>query len=169
MRKYTIAVLVSNQFGVLNRVTSMFRRRQFNISALNVSETETNEYSRITVSFSGDEIKKQQLVNQLYKLPDVHSIKELNEDNAVCCELALIKVKNQPELDGEVKRAVEAFGAKTVDYSKNSIVYQLVDSTRRVDEFINIMSDFSILEICRSGDISLEKGETTIKKKIYYL
>ena len=66
MNRYTLAVLVRNQFGVLNRVTSMFRRRQFNISALTVSETETNEYSRITVVFDGEENAKQQLINQLY-------------------------------------------------------------------------------------------------------
>ena len=87
MNRYTIAVLVRNQFGVLNRVTSMFRRRQFNISALTVSETETSELSRITVVFSGEENAKQQLVNQLYKLPDVCSIKEFDENNSVNCEL----------------------------------------------------------------------------------
>ena len=77
MNRYTVAVLVRNQFGVLNRVTSMFRRRQFNISALTVSETETGELSRITVVFDGEETAKQQLINQLYKLPDVCSIKEI--------------------------------------------------------------------------------------------
>ena len=81
MNRYTIAVLVRNQFGVLNRVTSMFRRRQFNISALTVSETESNELSRITVVFSGAENKKQQLVNQLYKLPDVDFIEEITDDD----------------------------------------------------------------------------------------
>ena len=83
MHKSTVAVLVRNQFGVLNRVTSMFRRRQFNISALSVSETESNEYSRITVTFDSENTAaKQQLVNQLYKLPDVCSIKEFTADNS---------------------------------------------------------------------------------------
>ena len=93
MNRYTVAVLVRNQFGVLNRVTSMFRRRQFNISALTVSETETSEQSRITVVFDGEESNKQQLINQLYKLPDVCSIKELDPENSVSCELLLIKMK----------------------------------------------------------------------------
>ena len=93
MNRYTLAVLVRNQFGVLNRLTSMFRRRQFNISALTVSETETSEQSRITVVFDGEESNKQQLINQLYKLPDVCSIKELDPENSVSCELLLIKMK----------------------------------------------------------------------------
>ena len=70
MNRYTLAVLVRNQFGVLNRLTSMFRRRQFNISSITASETESGEYSRITFSFDGEENGKQQLINQLYKLPD---------------------------------------------------------------------------------------------------
>ena len=87
MNRYTVAVLVNNQFGVLNRVTSMFRRRRFNISSLTVSETETSELSRITVVFDGEEAGKQQLINHLYKLPDVCSIKELTDDNSVSFEL----------------------------------------------------------------------------------
>ena len=72
MGRFIVAVLVYNRYGVLNRVTSMFRRRQFNISTLTVSETESHEYSRITVTFEGGENAKQQLINQLYKLPDAN-------------------------------------------------------------------------------------------------
>ena len=109
MNRYTIAVLVRNQFGVLNRVTSMFRRRQFNISALTVSETESNELSRITVVFSGEEVKKQQLVNQLYKLPDVESIEEFTDDDSISCELLLIKMVNEPDTREEIRAAASAF------------------------------------------------------------
>ena len=94
MQRYTIAILVHNRFGVLNRVTSMFRRRQFNINTLTVSETETNKYSRITVLFEGDLRSKNQLVDQLYKLPDVVSIKEFTPDKTVSAELLLIKMEN---------------------------------------------------------------------------
>ena len=82
MNRYTLAVLVRNQFGVLNRLTSMFRRRRFNISSITASETESSDYSRITFSFDGEENGKQQLINQLYKLPDVCSIKELTNQNS---------------------------------------------------------------------------------------
>ena len=74
MNRYTLAVLVRNQFGVLNRLTSMFRRRQFNISSITASETESAEFSRITFSFDGEEEGKQQLINQLYKLATVESV-----------------------------------------------------------------------------------------------
>ena len=168
MNRYTVAVLVRNQFGVLNRVTSMFRRRQFNISALTVSETESSEFSRITVIFDGEETYKQQLVNQLYKLPDVCSIKEFSADNSISCELLLIKMENDPATRDDIRTAAEAFGAVTVDYSKNSIRFRLADSSQRIDDFINIMRDYKILEICRTGGVSLEKGSTTIRQTINF-
>lgn len=166
MNRYTVAVLVHNQFGVLNRVTSMFRRRQFNISSLTVSETESPELSRITVTFDGEDGNKQQLINQLYKLPDVCKVKEFNSDNSVSCELMLIKIENTPENRDEIRAAADAFGAKTIDYSKDSIVFQLADDTRRIDDFINLMRDYVILEICRTGLVSLEKGSSTIRKVV---
>lgn len=166
MNRYTVAVLVKNQFGVLNRVTSMFRRRQFNINSLTVSETESIEYSRITVIFEGEENKKQQLVNQLYKLPDVCSIRELDSETTVSAELLLIKMGNNVETRNDIMAAAEAFEAKTVDYAKDSIVFLLTADSRRIDDFINLMRDYTILEICRTGSVSLEKGSTTIRQTI---
>jgi len=164
MNRYTVAILVRNQFGVLNRVTSLFRRRQFNINTLTVSETESNDFSRITVTFFGEENNKQQLMNQLYKLPDVCSIKELDSNNSVSCELLLIKMENTQSTREDIRAAAEAFHAKTVDYSRESIVFQLTGDSRRIDDFINLMRDYTILEICRTGIVSLEKGSSTIRK-----
>ena len=164
MQRFTVAVLVRNQFGVLNRVTSMFRRRQFNIDCLTVSETESAEFSRITVQFDGEELNKKQLIDQLYKLPDVCSIKEFYADDSVSCELMLIKVKNEPQTREEIRAAADAFNAKTIDYTREAIVLQLTDSSRRIDDFINLMRDYNILEICRTGIVSLSKGASTIRK-----
>lgn len=163
MKKHIVAVLVKNQFGVLNRVTSMFRRRQFNISSLTVSETQSIEYSRITVIFEGEESKKQQLVNQLYKLPDVCAIKELKNEDSVIAELLLIKMQNSADSRGDIMAAAEAFNAKTVDYSRDAIVLLLSAESSKIDEFIDLMRDYTILEICRTGCVALEKGSATIR------
>ncbi len=164
MNNFTIAVLVRNQFGVLNRVTSMFRRRRFNINSLTVSETESPGLSRITITSSGLETDKKQLINQLYKLPDVCSIKELNITESVTCELMLIKVKNDPESRADVRDAASAFGAKTLDYTRDSIIMRLTGTSRELDAFTDLMRDYTILEICRTGIVSLERGATTISK-----
>ncbi len=164
MQRYTIAILVHNRFGVLNRVTSMFRRRQFNINTLTVSETETAEYSRITVLFEGDLRSKNQLVDQLYKLPDVVSIKEFTPDKTVSAELLLIKMENDPKTRDDIRAAADAYNATTVDYTRDSMVMQLTAESRRIDDFINLMRDYTILEICRTGIVSLERGGETIEK-----
>ncbi|MBR2836605.1 MAG: acetolactate synthase small subunit [Coriobacteriales bacterium] len=165
MQRYTIAILVHNQFGVLNRVTSMFRRRQFNIACLTVSETESPETSRITVLFDGDDRAKQQLVAQLGKLPDVVSIKEFEPDQAISAELLLIKMENNPETRDEILDAARVFGVQVVDYSRHSIVMRMTDDSRRIDNFIDLMRDFDILEICRTGVVSLERGSTVMRKQ----
>lgn len=166
MPDFIIAVLVRNRFGVLNRVTSMFRRRRFNIKCLTVSETESPEYSRITVTFEGDggEREKQQLIDQLYKLEDVCFIKELENKAAVTSELLLIKVKNDPETRALVRDTADAFGAVTMDYTRESVIMQMTGSSRRVSAFIDLMRDYTILEICRTGVVSLERGSETIRK-----
>ena len=166
MNRYTVAVLVENKFGVLNRVTSMFRRRRFNIDALTVSETESPDYSRLTVIFVGDAASKKQLVEQLYKLPEVCSIKELDSENAVSSELLLIKMENSAETREEIRSAAEAYDAKIVDYTREALMMQVTGDSRRIDDFINLMRDYKILEICRTGIVSLERGNKTIREEL---
>lgn len=166
MNRYTLAVLVRNQFGVLNRLTSMFRRRQFNISSITASETESEEFSRITFGFDGDENGKQQLINQLYKLPDVCSIKELTSENSLSCELMLIKLKNDPKARDEIHSAAEAFKAETIDYSRDAIVLRLIGNSSKMDDFLSLMRDYTILEICRTGTASIEKGDSTLRQNL---
>ena len=167
MNRYTFAILVHNRFGVLNRVTSMFRRRRFNISSLTVSETETAEYSRITAVFGGEEATKEQLMLQLYKLPDVVMVRELDHEETVNSELLLIKVSNRSrEQRNDILDAAGAFDAKIMEYGRDDIILQLVGDTTRVDSFIDLMRDYEILEICRTGVISLTRGLTTMRDAI---
>ena len=142
----------------------MFRRRQFNISSITASETESADFSRITFSFDGEEDGKQQLINQLYKLPDVCSIKELTNENSVSCELMLIKMKNDPAVRADIYAAAEAFKAETISYSRESFVLRLIGDSTKMDEFILLMKDYTILEFCRTGTASLEKGSATLRQ-----
>ena len=169
MKRFTVAILVNNQFGVLNRITSMFRRRQFNIISLAVSETESTEFSRVTIQSEGEEVTKQQLINQLYKLPDVHSVLEFNPDAAVSRELLLIKVVNDPETRGDIRAASDAYEGKVVDYTKDSFMIQMVGDSHKINNFVNLMRDYKILEICRTGIISLERGSSTMNGNNLYL
>jgi len=162
MPRYTIAVLVKNEFGVLNRVTSMFRRRRFNIDSLTVSETESDKYSRITVTYGGEPELNHQIIQQLCKLPVVCKVKELTRDESVNYELMLIKMKNDMATRDDIRTAAEAFKAETVDYTLDSVIFRIAGDSKRIDAFISLMREFEILEICRTGIVSLGRGSKTI-------
>ncbi|MBE6549690.1 MAG: acetolactate synthase small subunit [Ruminococcaceae bacterium] len=164
MNKFVIAVYVENKFGVLTRVTSMFTRRGFNIDALTVGETESPEYSRITISMSGDGYAREQLINQLRKLYNVKKV-ELLEDDSIKRELMLIKVRNTSETRGDVLSAVEVYRAKVIDYSMDEMCIEITGDPSKIDAFVKLMIPYGVLEMCRTGIVALERGTTTLLSK----
>lgn len=162
MRKFVIAVIVDNKPGVLMRVTSMFTRRAFNIDALTVSTIEDPNYSRITITISGDENTKNQFVSQLKKLYNVKKVKVLDDDVTVKRELMLIKVKNSPETRAEIMAAAEIYRAKIIDYSTDVMSVELTGEPLKLDAFIKIMMPLGILEMCRTGIVAIERGTDTM-------
>ncbi|MBQ7228364.1 MAG: acetolactate synthase small subunit, partial [Clostridia bacterium] len=115
--RFVIAIYVDNKFGVLTRVTSMFTRRGFNIDALTVVVTESQEYYRIKISMSGDGYARAQMLNQLRKLHNVKKVEILDEQDTIERELLLIKVKNTAEQHQLIMSTVDIFKAKIIDYS----------------------------------------------------
>lgn len=164
MGKFVIAVYVDNKPGVLTRVTSMFTRRAFNIDTLTVGETESPEYSRITISLSGDGYARDQLINQLRKLFNVKKI-EFLDDESIKRELLLIKVKNKPERLSDVMAAVNIYRGKVIDYTTNAMCVEVTGEPSKIDAFIKVMMPIGIIEICRTGIVALERGETSILEK----
>ena len=165
VNKFVIAVYVENKFGVLTRVTSMFTRRGFNIDALTVGETECPEYSRITISLSGDGYAKEQFINQLKKLYNVKKVEVLEENEAIKRELSLIKVKNDPETRGDVLSAVDVYRAKVIDYTLDEMCIEITGDPNKIDAFVKLISNFGIIEMCRTGIVALERGSGTLLGK----
>ena len=162
---FVIAVYVENKYGVLTRVTSMFTRRGFNIDTLTVGETESPEYSRITISLSGDRTDRMQLVSQLTKLYNVKKVEVLSNDDAIKRELLLIKIKNSTEHRAEIMDAVNVFKAKTVDYSAQAMCFEITGDSNKIDAFIDNMKPFGIIEMCRTGIVALERGPESLLTK----
>ena len=165
MNKFVIAVYVDNRFGVLTRVTSMFTRRGFNIDALTVGETECPEYSRITISLSGDGYAKEQFINQLKKLYNVKKVEVLEENEAIKRELSLIKVKNDPKTRGDVLSAVDVYRAKVIDYTLDEMCIEITGDPNKIDAFVKLMTNYGIIEMCRTGIVALERGSGTLLGK----
>lgn len=159
---FVIAVYVENKYGVLTRVTSMFTRRGFNIDTLTVGETESPEYSRITISLSGDRTDRMQLVSQLTKLYNVKKVEVLSNEEAIKRELLLIKVKNDLDNRAQIMDAVNVFKAKTVDYSSLAMCFEVTGDSNKIDAFIDNMKPFGIIEMCRTGIVALERGPDSI-------
>lgn len=164
MSKFVIAVYVDNKFGVLTRVTSMFTRRGFNIDALTVGETERPEYSRITISLSGDGYAREQLINQMRKLYNVKKV-EVLESDSIKRELMLIKVKNSPEQRSDVLAAVDVYRAKVIDYTSDEMCIEITGEPSKIDAFVKLMIPFGVIEMCRTGIVALERGNSTLLGK----
>ena len=163
-KRFVIAVYVENKFGVLTRVTSMFTRRGFNIDALTVGETESPEYSRITISLSGDGYAREQLINQLRKLYPVKKVDVL-EDDCIKRELMLIKVGYNSNTRADILAAAEVYRAKVIDYTVNEMCIEITGDPTKIDAFIQLMKPFGIIEMCRTGIVALERGNTTLLGK----
>ena len=161
--KFVIAVLVSNISGVLSRVSGMFTRRGFNIDSLTVGETESSGFSRITISFHGDDDIKERIFQQLKKLHDVREVEVLNANETVIRELLLIKVRNKPESRQDVMTAVEIFRSKIVDYSPTALICELTGETSKIDAFIELLKPCGIMEMCRTGIVAVERGDNCLK------
>lgn len=163
--KFVIAVYVENKFGVLTRVTSMFTRRGFNIDSLTVGETEAPEYSRITITMSGDGYAREQLINQLKKLHNVKKVEYLGKEASIERELMLIKIKNPVEHRQDVLAAVDIFRSKIIDYSTEALCIEITGDSSKLNAFIDVLKPYGIIEMCRTGVVALERGEKSILRK----
>ena len=162
MSKYVIAVYVDNKPGVLTRESSMFTRRAFNIDTLTVGEIENPAYSRITISLSGDEYTKNQIVAQLHKLHNVQKVKVLSDESTLKRELMIIKMKNNPHNRAEIMAAADVYKGKIIDYSVSTISVEVTGEPVKIDAFIELMKPLGILEMCRTGIVAIERGAETM-------
>ncbi len=165
MERYVIAILVDNQPGILTRVASMFNRRGFNIDCLTVSETEDSQHSRITIALRGDNSVRSQIIKQLRKLYNVKEVKVMEHGKSVYRELALIKLRNNPETRHDVLSAVDIFRSKIVDFSPTTLCVEITGETSKIEAFIALVEPIGILEMCRTGVVAIERGDSYLNSE----
>ena len=156
--KQTISVLVENQAGVLNRITSLFSRRAFNIDSLAVGVTDDPSVSRITIIVDSGNSVVEQVEKQLNKLVEVIKVRTLDETSMIGRELMILKVSANSRTRGDIMTICNICGAKVADLSPTSISIELSDTPDRVNTFEELMRPFNILEVARTGMIALQKG-----------
>lgn len=156
--KFTVGLIVSNHFGVLNRVAGLYGKRCYNIDSLAVGETENPALSRITIVSTGDAYIKDQVVKQLQKLHDVKMVFLFDKDNIISVEHLLIKLKADGDDKAEISDLINAYGGKVMDFGSNFITAEITGDSNKIDHFISQAKGIGILETCRSGAVSMVKG-----------
>ena len=166
MRKnrYTLAVLVDNESGVLSQVSRLFSRKGYNIESLAVGTTDVPELSRITIEvMAEDDDRAKLLCNQLRKLFPVHSVKLLDSDHAIRRELVLIKVKAETsEARNEIIQVANIFRANIIDVAPASLTIAIIGEESKTEAIQNLVEKHGILELVRTGVVALERGAFTI-------
>jgi len=162
VKKYTIGMLVSNQFGVLTRISGMFARRGFNIDSLVVGVTEDPARSRMTITMMGEDADRDQIIRQLEKLHDVYVVREMEPATIVSRELIMIKVAATSATRQEIIDAVNVFRNKIIDYTPESLCIELTGEASKIEAFIELMKNYGIIEMCRTGLVALDRGTKSL-------
>lgn len=160
MQRKVFQLLVDNTSGVLSRIAGLFSRRGYNIESITAGVTADPKYTRITIVTSGDEAILEQIEKQVDKLVDVRDIKELEPDDSVYRELALIKVKVSADKRQEIIALADTdtFQGKIVDVHKEAMIIELTGNQKKIDNFLELLEGFEILELARTGLAGLGRG-----------
>ena len=162
MRRKVFQLLVDNTSGVLSRISGLFSRRGYNIESSTAGVTADPRFTRITIVTSGDDEILDQIEKQVEKLVDVRDIKELEPDNSVYRELALIKVRTNNEQRQGVIAVADIFRAKIIDVASDSLIVELTGNQAKIDAFINLLDGYEILELARTGIAGLGRGTENV-------
>lgn len=161
---HIISVLVNNHPGVLSRVVGLFSRRGYNIESLAVGTTEREDISRITLTVEGDDYTVTQVIRQLNKLVDVLTVQNIGARDNVSRELLLVKVGYDSNTRDDIMHIVDTFRAKVIDISMDSLIIELTGDNEKINAFINLINKFDVKELVRTGLVSLERGNKTLKE-----
>ncbi|PID86629.1 MAG: acetolactate synthase small subunit [Chloroflexi bacterium] len=164
LKRHTMIAWMENKPGVLNRVASLFRRRNFNIESLAVGHSETPGISRMTFVARGNERELRQVQTQLDKLIHVVDIQDVSDEPVVMRELALIKVRADNGSRAQVMQLVDIYRARVIDVDMDTLIVQIVGPEDRVQSFIKLLSNFGIEEMTRTGRVAMIRGPKSQKQ-----
>jgi acetolactate synthase-1/3 small subunit len=156
--KRTFVVYVEDKPGVLNRVASLFRRRNFNIDSLNVGTTHEPGVSRMTIVCEADPDKAKRIEANLYKLVNCLRVDDITDRPSVSRVLALAKVRVPPARRSEVLQIAEVYRAEPVDMALESITLEITGTPEKVESFLSVLRPHGILEMVQTGTVAMTRG-----------
>lgn len=152
-----ISLIAENEFGALTRITSLIRRRGYNISSLVVAETMDPMFSRITLLLQCEMERVPQLVEQLRKNANVVSAEIYSDDNFISRELVMIRIRpngNFPEVAGIADR----FNARLIEGTEDTITLELSDTPQKTNDLIDALSHYDVVDLSRTGIVALDRS-----------
>ena len=159
---HTVSILVRNKPGVLVRIALVFARRGYNIESLVVSGEVTNsQFSRMTITCSGDPETLEQIIKQLAKLIDVVHAFDHTGQAVIESEVALVKLECPVDRRTEILQIAEQYNAKVVDYGRESMIIRVYGTSDKLDSCIALLQPYHIVELVRSGKILMARGQAT--------
>ncbi len=164
--RHVLVAIVLNRPGVLNRVASLMRARNFNIESLAVSHTDQPDVSRMTITLYGDDVAVEQAAKQLYRLIDVLKVQDVTAEPTIEHELALVKVRATERTRSEVIKIVELYRGRIVDLSADHVIAEAVGTESEVDAFVALLRGFGIKELVRTGAVVMSRGSASIEEAI---
>jgi acetolactate synthase-1/3 small subunit len=161
--RHVLVAVVNNRPGVLNRVASLFRARNFNIESLAVGHTERPDISRMTITLRGDDVAVEQAAKQLYKLIDVLKVQDVTPEARIEHELALIKVRATNSTRGEILKIVELYKGRVVDVAADSLIVEATGTEDEIDALVALVGGFGIREMVRTGSTVMLRGPQVVE------
>lgn len=159
--QHTLIALVENKPGVLNRVASLFRRRNFNIESLNVGRTEKPEISRMTIVVDSEINKASQVEAHLYKLVNIIDVQDLTNQPAVSRDLALIKVQANQDKRAEVANLASIFRGRIVDVAEETVIVEVTGTEDKIESLVELLRPLGIVEMVRTGKVAMMRGNSS--------
>ena len=160
--QFAVSIIVTNKAGVLTRISSLFSQRDFNIDTFTSGQTNNPKVARITITATGDEHKKSQLLKQISKLYDVKKVEIMKPENTILRELLIVKIAATGESLQTVLNASNVFHSKVVDMSPGSVCIEMTGKSSKLDAFLNYIEPYGIIEYCRTGLIAVERGDVSL-------
>jgi acetolactate synthase-1/3 small subunit len=166
IRRHTLIAIVLDKPGVLNRVASLMRARNFNIDSLAVSHTDQPDVSRMTITLRGDDVAVEQAAKQLYRLIDVLKVQDVTSEPTIGHELALVKVRASEANRAEIIQLVELSKGRVVDLAADALIVEVTGTEFEVDAFVGLVRTYGIKELVRTGAVVMARGSTSIEEAV---
>jgi len=158
--QHTLIAKVENKPGVLNRVASLFRRRNFNIESLNVGRTENPDVSHMTIVLENHDQNTSKVEANLYKLINVLDVQDVTNQPTVTRDLALIKVSAEPDRRSEIANLANIFRAKIVDVAPDSVIVEITGTEEKIEGLVELLRPIGIIELVRTGRVAMLRGDS---------